>query len=108
MLEILLLLIFAHFLCDYPLQGDFLSRAKNSKNPVEGVPWYQAMMAHCGIHAGAVLFITGSPFIALLEFVLHFLMDDAKCRGEVTYNQDQAFHIGCKIVWTGLLFWVLT
>lgn len=44
-------LIAGHFLCDYPLQGDFLSKAKNRVNPIPGVPWYQASG---GIHSAGV------------------------------------------------------
>ncbi|MFM1977463.1 MAG: hypothetical protein RL145_2309, partial [Pseudomonadota bacterium] len=42
-LSLLYLLIVAHFICDYPLQGDFLSKAKNLTAPIPGVPWWQAM-----------------------------------------------------------------
>lgn len=33
------LFLFAHFLFDFPLQGDFLSRAKNPLSPLPGVSW---------------------------------------------------------------------
>jgi hypothetical protein len=39
MLETLALLIFAHFLADYPLQGDFLAKGKN-----RGPPRYPAYL----------------------------------------------------------------
>jgi hypothetical protein len=35
-------LIAGHALADYPLQGDFLSRAKNRSAPIPGFPWWQA------------------------------------------------------------------
>jgi hypothetical protein len=38
-------LVAAHALCDYPLQGDFLARAKNRAAPIAGVPWYQDCQA---------------------------------------------------------------
>lgn len=41
-----LVMLFAHLLADYPLQGDFLSRGKGS-NPI-------LMFAHCGIWTGCV------------------------------------------------------
>ena len=93
------LMIFAHALADYPLQGDFLSRAKNAFNPVPGVPWYQALAAHSAIHAGAVGIITGSIALAVAEFVIHALTDYAKCAGRLTFNQDQAIHLACKVYW---------
>jgi len=99
MIGILILLIAAHALCDYPLQGDFLARGKNHTAPIPGVPWWQAMWAHCAIHAGAVFLILGLWWLALAEFVIHFATDRAKCAGRISYNEDQTIHIGCKLVW---------
>lgn len=99
MIELFALLVFAHFLFDYPLQGDFLSRAKNRFEPIQHVPWYQAMFAHTAMHGFAVWFITGIPLLGLAEMAIHWITDDLKCRGELTYNQDQAIHIFCKVVW---------
>lgn len=102
-MEIFALLIFAHALADYPLQGDFLSNAKNHTAPIPGVPWYQALGAHSAIHAGFVGIITGSIALAGAEFVIHTLTDHAKCAGRVSFNTDQAIHIGCKVLWAGLI-----
>lgn len=33
-------LVAGHALADYPLQGDFLARAKNRAAPIPGVPWF--------------------------------------------------------------------
>lgn len=96
------LMVFAHALADYPLQGDFLARAKSAVNPITGVPWYQALGAHSAIHAGAVGIITGSFWLALAEFIIHAITDDQKCRGYISYNVDQSIHIGCKVIWAAL------
>lgn len=104
MLMMLLLLIAGHALCDYPLQGDFLARAKNVSAPIPGVPWWQAMWAHCAIHAGMVLLVVGLWPLALAEFVIHFATDHAKCRGRISYNVDQAIHVACKVAWALLAF----
>lgn len=97
------LMIFAHALADYPLQGDFLAKAKSAVAPIPGVPWYQALGAHSAIHAGAVGIITGSIWLALAEFVIHALTDNAKCHSKISYNTDQAIHIGCKVAWAALI-----
>lgn len=94
------LLVAGHALADYPLQGDFLAKAKSRLVP--GVPWYQAMSAHCSIHAGFVLALTNSPALAVAEFIIHFVADDAKCKGRISYNMDQAIHVGCKVAWVVL------
>lgn len=98
-METLALLIAAHALADYPLQGDFLAKAKNHRAPIPGVPWYQALAAHSAIHAGFVGVITGSAWLGLAEFLIHTATDYAKCDGRISYNTDQAVHIGCKIAW---------
>lgn len=98
----LCLLVVAHALCDYPLQGDFLARAKNRTAPIPGVPWWQALTAHAVIQAGAVGVITGSLGLALAEGALHWITDDLKCRGRISFNTDQAIHISCKVLWAFL------
>jgi len=99
MVEMLALLIFAHAVADYPLQGDFLARAKSRVAPIPGFPWWQALGAHSVIHAGFVGIITGSIWLAVAEAAVHFATDDLKCRGKISLNTDQAIHIGCKILW---------
>lgn len=95
-------LLVAHALCDYPLQGDFLSKAKNPIAPIPGVPWWQAMSAHALIHAGAVAWITGIWWLGIPEFVAHFAIDYDKCLKRLTFNEDQAAHIVCKVIWFGV------
>ena len=99
-ISILFLLILGHFICDYPLQGEFLAKAKNPFEQLPGVPWGWAMSAHCFIHSGAVFLITGSLFLALLEFVVHFLTDVTKCNKSLSFHEDQSIHLGTKIgIW---------
>lgn len=101
-LELFGLLVAAHALADYPLQGDFLARAKNEAAPLPGVPWYQAMAAHCVIHGAAVGLLTGSALLALMEAAAHFAIDRAKCRGRIGFNADQALHLACKMAWASI------
>lgn len=101
-LEAFGLLIAAHALADYPLQGDFLARAKSRAAPVAGVPWWQALGAHAAIHGGFVGLITGLWWLGVAEAAVHALTDDAKCRGRITFNQDQAIHVACKLAWVAV------
>lgn len=102
-MDIILLLIAGHFLADYPLQGEFLAKAKNHKEPIPGCPWYQALVAHSGIHGAIVGIITGSTILGLLEFVFHAAIDYGKCDERYGFNVDQFLHIGCKVIWAMLL-----
>lgn len=95
-LALLLKMLVAHCLADYPLQGDFLAAAKNHRKPVPGVPWALALGAHSCIQAGAVWFVTDSLFCGVLEFFLHWGIDYQKSEQRITFAQDQALHIGCK------------
>jgi hypothetical protein len=107
--QLLLAFLIGHALCDFPLQGEYLANGKNwrflkhlqdpSRPPQI---WVACMSAHCLIHTGAVWIITGSPLIAVAEFVLHWCIDVAKCRGMTTFNQDQSLHVLCKVAYVGV------
>ncbi len=98
-MRLLFLLLVAHFVCDYPLQGDFLARGKNLSAPLPGVPWYQCMLAHAMIHAGGVYLVTGSGVWAFCELLAHCMIDSSKCHGHISFNQDQLLHVGCKVIY---------
>lgn len=99
---LLFALLVVHAIADYPLQGDFLAKAKNHANPIPGVPWWQAMGAHAVIHGGGVLLVTGSTSLAMAEILMHAAIDYLKCEGEIGYNADQALHIVCKVAWAAM------
>lgn len=107
-IELLLALLVGHALADYPLQGDFLAKAKSRVSPIPGVPWYHGLAWHSAIHGGFVGAITGSVWLGLVEFFAHCLIDDAKCSGkfgigERAFNIDQALHVACKVAWVAIL-----
>lgn len=102
-MTLFLLMLAWHAIADYPLQGDFLAKAKNRMSPLPGVPWYQALGAHAAIHGAGVGVITGSVWLGLAEFVAHAVIDDAKCRGRIGFNMDQFLHFGCKALWAILV-----
>lgn len=98
----LVLLLAAHCLADYAWQGDFMAKAKNRAAPIPGVPFWQALTAHSIIHGALVAAITGLWWLAVPEALAHWLTDDAKCRGRISYNADQAIHVACKLAWWGV------
>ena len=95
-------LLVSHAIADYPLQGDFLARGKNHKAPIPGIPWYQCLFWHAVIHGGAVALITQSIPLGCAEFVIHIITDYAKCDGRLTFNEDQAIHVACKVLWAAI------
>lgn len=97
-------MVIAHALCDFPLQGQFLSQAKNHRSPLPGIDWLIALAAHAAIQAGAVWYITGMPVLGLIEFAFHMAIDYAKCEGVTTFRVDQMLHVGCKLVY---VLWIV-
>lgn len=95
----LVALLGAHCFADYAGQGDFMSKAKNRTTAIPGVPWWQVLGAHAMIHGALVALITGLWWLAIPEAIIHFVTDDAKCRGRISYNIDQAIHFACKFAW---------
>lgn len=95
--ETFFLLMFGHFLADFPLQGDYLSRTKDPLKNEFGI-WFISMFAHSMIHAGVVFILTGSIVLAGFMLATHFFIDYAKCagwfgKGTPAYTRDQIFHI---------------
>lgn len=109
--------VVGHALADFPLQGDFLAKGKNRHleppkladgKSTPGNLWVYLMSAHCVIHAGFVWVISGYLIFALVEFVLHWLIDVLKCEGKTSFATDQWLHLLTKagyvaVLWTGWL-----
>ena len=99
LIGLIVVMIFAHFLCDYPLQTDKIALGKCPGSEVAGVPWRYWMAGHCGTHALAVALITGLPLLGAAEFMAHFLIDTLKCKKKINLDIDQALHLTCKVIW---------
>lgn len=93
------LLVAGHAVADYPLQGEFLAMGKSRAKPSPLIPWYQALAAHAMIHGAFVAIVTGIWWLGVAEAVSHAFIDDRKCCGKLTFNQDQALHMACKLIW---------
>ena len=92
-------LVGAHCFFDYAGQGDFMAKAKNRALPIPGVPFWHPLTAHAAIHGAASALITGLWWVSLAEGLVHWITDDAKCRGKISYNVDQAIHVASKGLW---------
>lgn len=93
-LQTLFYLLGVHFLCDYPLQGDFLARAK-AEGPLR--LWH--LFGHSMIHGLGVAIVTHSVVLGVCETVMHMIIDYGKTRKMTTFGQDQALHVACKVIW---------
>ena len=103
MMEIFAWLLIGHAIADYPLQSEWVARAKQPGFTFDGEAiWPSVLACHAGIHAGVVKLVTGSWLLAGLEFVAHAGIDYSRGRRFLSYNGDQAAHVGCKVVWAAL------
>jgi hypothetical protein len=98
-LAVFFVMLFWHALADFPLQGDFLSKAKNPVKPLPGIDNTLAMQYHCFIQAFGVWLITGNWFLASSEYVMHGIIDHLKCNDVISFRNDQYLHIACKVLW---------
>ena len=92
-----------HFVCDYPLQGDFLARGKNHRTPLPNIPWIWCLLAHGMIQAGWVYLVTSSLTLSLSELVAHMAIDYAKSDERISFGTDQVLHLSCKLLWLSYL-----
>lgn len=115
---LLFALIIGHALADYPLQGKFLAIRKNrhikSIDYTGDSPpqlWVYCLSAHSLVHAGSVWVIIGvlghpgAAVLAFCEFVLHWLIDFAKCEKWTNFHQDQSLHLVSKLGYVAAIFW---
>ena len=104
-IELFLLLVGIHYVCDFSLQTEFMAQGKGDFGvPLKGVHWYHCMVAHCAVHGLGVGLATHHWEIGIFEFVAHYYIDWSKVNKRIGINMDQATHIFCKVVWTYCFF----
>lgn len=109
LLENLFMLIFGHALADFVLQPEAMGYGKNRNDKIHDKEhslfpvWYYWLTAHALVHGGIVFLITNSLLFGIIETVLHWLTDFAKCEGWIGMHQDQAIHISCKVGYAAFL-----
>ncbi len=102
-IENLFMLIFGHALADFVLQPDAMGYGKNRNDKIHDKEhslfpvWWYWLSAHSIVHGGVVYLITGNFLFGIIETVVHWITDFAKCEGWIGMHQDQAIHIACKI-----------
>jgi hypothetical protein len=95
--------LIGHAFGDFVLQGEVMARAKNRNYAASAErgpgfpPWYYWLGAHALVHGGIVFAISGSVWLGLIETGLHAAIDFAKCEHRITFHQDQALHLICKV-----------
>lgn len=109
LIENLFILIFGHALADFVLQPDAMGYGKNRNDKIHDKEhslfpvWWYWLTAHAMVHGGVVYLITDSLLLGVIESVIHWVTDFAKCEGWIGMHQDQAIHIGCKVAYAFVL-----
>lgn len=102
MAQMLFLMVAGHALGDRPLQTELMRIEKDRKKSPGRWPF--GLAVHGLIHGGIVAFVTGIWWLGVLETLTHAAIDDAKCMGRFGLRTDQFAHLGCKVIWIGILF----
>ncbi len=102
-LDSLILLILAHFVCDFVLQSDRMAKEKVPGSDVT-LSWRWWLTAHASTHGLAVAMITGFPIFGVAEAFAHAGIDWLKGRFQFALALDQSMHVACKIIWIVLIY----
>ena len=100
-LNLLALLAMAHFVADFGLQNDRMAVEKCPGKDVT-LPWQWWLVSHAAIHGFFVAILTGLPVLGLGEWLLHAVIDMAKCRKRFGLRVDQTLHLLSKLLWAFL------
>ncbi|MFM7313290.1 MAG: DUF3307 domain-containing protein [Cyanobium sp.] len=100
-LDLIALLVMAHFVADFGLQNDRMAVEKCPGRDAT-LPWQWWLGAHAAIHGFFVAVLTGVPLLGLAEWVVHATIDIAKCRKHFGLKTDQTLHLLSKLLWAGL------
>ena len=95
-----------HAAADFVFQPQAMGKGKDrnsdihrQKDVVDFPPWYIWLTAHSLVHGGAVFLVTGNAILGAAEVLLHWIIDFAKCERWLSFGQDQALHIACKVAY---------
>ena len=108
MIALIFKLIIAHVFADFAFQSTSMAMGKCRKRQHEeksgsrhhlGPNWPYWLTAHTILHGGAVWLVTGNMFLGLVEVVLHWCIDYAKCENWTNIHVDQILHMACKALY---------
>lgn len=90
------LLLCVHALTDFQLQNGAMHIRKRRD---QADHWYYWQTAHALICAGGVYVVTTSLFLAITEFVAHWIIDFAKSDKKISLHRDQLCHLLCRVIY---------
>ncbi len=117
------ILLFLHALADFVFQTEIMAKLKNRDTDIKrkqkwlenpkSIPipegqeymltWYYWLTAHALIQGGLIGFMFGNWYIAIIEFIMHWVIDFMKCKSWTHIHHDQGMHLGLRIIYAGVL-----
>ncbi len=103
-------LIIGHAIADFVFQplpmalGKCRTRKPRNEEEATYPSWPYWLTSHALVHGGIVWLITGNVYLGLLETVLHWFIDLAKCEKRIGMHQDQFAHLFTKLLYIFLLY----
>lgn len=97
-----------HAVADFWAQSDSVAKMKNRhRDPAQFAPpgqkpqamWAYALTAHALMHGAAVVLVTGSLALGVVETVAHWMIDFGKCENWYGIHVDQSLHLACKAIY---------
>ena len=101
-LNLLILLVLGHFVCDFVLQSDRMAVEKMPGRD-STLHWSWWLGSHAATHGLAVALLTDVPLLGVMETLLHAMIDGLKSRFGFALALDQSLHLLCKLAWVLLL-----
>ena len=101
-IDILILLLLAHFVCGFALQNDRMAIEKVQGKDIT-LNWRWWLFAHCSTHALSVSLIASSTLLGIFELIMHWIIDFYKGKKYYSLFVDQFLHVICKLIWCFLL-----
>lgn len=119
----LFILLFLHALADFTLQTDIMAKLKNRNTDLKrkkqwledpkSIPipsgqkyqltWIYWLTAHSLIQGGLIGLVFGNWYLAIIEFIMHWLIDFLKTNGYTNIHHDQGMHIFLRIIYGVIL-----
>lgn len=119
MMDLVIMLVFSHYLCDFALQSSTMAKMKSKVDDIGQkefnngmwrgqkyqLTWYYWLTAHAIIHGGVVYLLTGYVVLFWITMLTHFMIDYLKTNKLTNIHQDQGMHHAVILLEVLIVLW---